>query len=110
MDAATAALAGMALGQRLWCQASGDTYGRRAAFCSRSDGTDLSCAMVACAYVARWEQYCRAISARRTCPQSSYRHRELEGAIGALHHAFYCGAMIELKAPSTVFPLRALLP
>lgn len=56
-DVATAALRGMALGQRLQCQANGSTYGRTAAFCRRPDGRDLSCAMLAGGYVAQWDRY-----------------------------------------------------
>lgn len=56
-DDSTAALSRMALGQRLSCQSTGATYGRIGAFCSRPDGTDLSCAMLQAGMVARWDRY-----------------------------------------------------
>lgn len=56
-EAATAALSDLALGQRLTCRQEGTTYNRRAAFCRRSDGVDLSCAMVASGTAAKWERY-----------------------------------------------------
>jgi endonuclease YncB( thermonuclease family) len=56
-DDATAALRRLAQGQTLSCQANGATYGRIAAFCDKPDGTDLSCAMLAGGYVARWDRY-----------------------------------------------------
>src|SRR3546814_19374155 len=36
---------------------SGSTYGRVAAFCERSDGVDLSCAMVESGTALKWERY-----------------------------------------------------
>lgn len=56
-ESATAALSGLALGQRLQCQANGTSYNRVAAFCRRPDGTDLSCAMLAGHFVAIWPRY-----------------------------------------------------
>jgi endonuclease YncB( thermonuclease family) len=56
-DDATAALRRLAQGQILSCHANGSTYGRIAAFCGKPDGTDLSCAMLAAGYVARWDRY-----------------------------------------------------
>lgn len=56
-DAATAALRRLAAGRRLSCRQVGSTYGRVAAFCTREDDRDLSCAMVASGTVARWERY-----------------------------------------------------
>src|SRR4051812_18723784 len=56
-DDATAALRRLTQGQTLSCRANGSTYGRIAAFCGKQDGTDLSCAMLAGGYVARWDRY-----------------------------------------------------
>lgn len=56
-EASTAALRALAAGQVLQCQQVGETYGRRAAFCQRADGVDLSCAMVEGGTVERWERY-----------------------------------------------------
>lgn len=56
-EAATAELRRLAAGQRLTCQNVGATYGRIAAFCQRSDGLDLSCAMVASGTVEKWDRY-----------------------------------------------------
>jgi endonuclease YncB( thermonuclease family) len=56
-DDATAALRRLAEGQILSCRPNGTTYGRIAAFCGRTDGTDLSCAMLAGGFVARWDRY-----------------------------------------------------
>lgn len=56
---ATTALAGLADGQVLTCQANGSTHGRIAAFCRRSDGLDLSCAMLETGTVARWDRHWR---------------------------------------------------
>jgi endonuclease YncB( thermonuclease family) len=56
-EASTAALERLASGQSLACRQVGTTYRRRAAFCQRSDGTDLSCAMVASRMAERWERY-----------------------------------------------------
>lgn len=56
-EAATAALERLASAQTLSCQSVGNTYGRVAAFCQRSDGTDLSCAMVESGTALKWERY-----------------------------------------------------
>jgi endonuclease YncB( thermonuclease family) len=56
-EAATAALTDLAADQRLTCRQSGTTYGRRAAFCRREDGVDLSCAMVSTGTALRWDRY-----------------------------------------------------
>lgn len=56
-DAATAALRQLALGQGFVCEDEGATYNRRAGFCRRSDGLDLSCAMLASGTVAKWGRY-----------------------------------------------------
>lgn len=56
-EAATAALHNLASGQVLTCQAVGETYGRRAAFCRRRDGLDLSCAMMQTGTVKKWWRY-----------------------------------------------------
>lgn len=55
--ASTAALERAALGQRLLCRPQNITYGRVAAFCRRSDGVDISCAMVASGAATRWQRY-----------------------------------------------------
>jgi len=49
---ATAALTALALGQRLTCEAD-RPYSRSITFCTRADGVDLSCAMLAGGYAAR---------------------------------------------------------
>jgi endonuclease YncB( thermonuclease family) len=54
---ATAALTQLASGQTLDCHANGLTYGRVGAFCRRTDGVDLSCAMMDSGTVARWDRY-----------------------------------------------------
>lgn len=56
-EVATAELARLADGQVLTCKPAGETYGRVAAWCSRADGTDVSCAMMASGTVARWWKY-----------------------------------------------------
>ena len=56
-EAATAALHNLASGQVLMCRAVGETYGRRAAFCRRKDGLDLSCAMMQTGTVKKWWRY-----------------------------------------------------
>lgn len=56
-DDSTAELRRLADGQALSCEANGTSYNRIAAFCSRSDGTDLSCAMLQAGMVARWDRY-----------------------------------------------------
>lgn len=63
-EAATAALSHLARGQTLACQKVGETYGRVAAFCKRSDGVDLSCAMVESGTALKWWRYWRF----HTCP------------------------------------------
>jgi endonuclease YncB( thermonuclease family) len=56
-EMATAELERLTNGQALRCKPAGDTYGRVAAWCSRADGTDVSCAMMASGTVARWSRY-----------------------------------------------------
>lgn len=56
-EAATAELQRLALGQSLTCRDVGSTYGRVAAFCERSDGVDLSCAMVESGTALKWDRY-----------------------------------------------------
>jgi endonuclease YncB( thermonuclease family) len=57
-EAATAELERLATGEVLICREVGRTYGRVAAFClRRSDGLDLSCAMVASGTAARWDRH-----------------------------------------------------
>lgn len=58
-DAATAELVRLAAGETLRCERNGsDPYGRVSAFCRRrSDGVDLSCAMLEAGAVARWDRY-----------------------------------------------------
>lgn len=56
-EAATNALETLVVGQQLECRQVGTSYKRRAAFCRREDGTDLSCAMVQTGTVARWDRY-----------------------------------------------------
>jgi endonuclease YncB( thermonuclease family) len=56
-EAATAALTRLISGQALSCRPTGDTYGRVAAFCRRSDGADVSCEMMASGTAARWDRY-----------------------------------------------------
>jgi endonuclease YncB( thermonuclease family) len=56
-DAATAEMERLASGQVLSCDPNGTTFGRIAAFCVRSDGTDLSCAMIESGTVERWDRY-----------------------------------------------------
>lgn len=63
-EAAATELRRLADAQTLQCRAVGDTYGRIAAFCQRSDGVDLSCAMVESGTALRWEKYWGAHS----CP------------------------------------------
>lgn len=58
-EAATATLERLADGQRLQCRPEGLTYGRVAAFCRNSAGTDLSCVMLASGTVAKWARYWR---------------------------------------------------
>jgi endonuclease YncB( thermonuclease family) len=56
-EAATARLEQLALGWSFTCEDEGKTYNRRAGFCRRSDGLDLSCAMLASGTVALWSRY-----------------------------------------------------
>lgn len=56
-EAATAVLHRLASSEALTCTQVGTTYGRVAAFCRRSDGIDLSCAMVESETVLIWERY-----------------------------------------------------
>lgn len=56
-EQSTAALERLALGQRLQCTMMNRSFGRRAAFCRRSDGVDLSCAMVRSGMAARWDRH-----------------------------------------------------
>ena len=56
-EAASAELASLIGGQILSCRPVGETYQRVAAWCTRSDGTDVSCAMMASGTVARWWKY-----------------------------------------------------
>lgn len=58
-EAATARLEQLALGWSFVCEDEGRTYNRRAGFCRRSDGLDLSCAMLASGTVAKWGRYWR---------------------------------------------------
>jgi endonuclease YncB( thermonuclease family) len=58
-DDAAAALDRLALGQVLSCIANGRSYNRIAAFCRRSYGVDLSCAMLESNTVARWDRHWR---------------------------------------------------
>jgi endonuclease YncB( thermonuclease family) len=61
-EEATAALKRLVEGQTLTCEANGTTYDRIAAFCRRSDGVDVSCAMMASGTVTRWDRYWRGHS------------------------------------------------
>jgi endonuclease YncB( thermonuclease family) len=54
---ATAALSQLAARQQLQCRQVGKTYNRVAAFCTRSDGVDLSCAMVDSGTVLKWRKH-----------------------------------------------------
>ena len=56
-DDSTAELRRLAGGQTLSCEANGTSYNRIAAFCRRSDGVDLSCAMLQGHFVAIWDRY-----------------------------------------------------
>jgi endonuclease YncB( thermonuclease family) len=58
-EAATAVLRHLVEGQTLRCRASGTSYNRVAAWCYRSDGVDVSCAMMASRTVARWDRFWR---------------------------------------------------
>lgn len=56
-QAATAELSQLIQGQVLTCEPVGETYHRVAAWCTRRDGTDVSCAMMASGTVALWPKY-----------------------------------------------------
>jgi endonuclease YncB( thermonuclease family) len=56
-ESAARELSALAEGRRLECRQVGATYGRRAAFCSREDGVDLSCAMVESGTAAVWPRH-----------------------------------------------------
>ena len=56
-DDSTAELRRLANGQALSCQPNGTSYNRVSAFCRRSDGVDLSCAMLQGHFVAIWPRY-----------------------------------------------------
>jgi endonuclease YncB( thermonuclease family) len=58
-EQATAALDRLIAGQTLACEPNGRTYNRVAAFCRRSDGVDVSCAMLASGTVAKWDRFWR---------------------------------------------------
>lgn len=55
--AAKAYLQRLALGQTLSCAPVGMSYGRVTAWCWRSDGVELNCAMVEAGMALRWERY-----------------------------------------------------
>ena len=57
--AATEALGWLISTERLTCRADGTTYNRLAAWCRRSDGVDVSCAMLLSGTVAKWDRYWR---------------------------------------------------
>lgn len=56
-EAATAELHRLASGQVLSCRSVGETYGRRAAFCSTEGGEDLSCAMIESGTALKWDRH-----------------------------------------------------
>jgi endonuclease YncB( thermonuclease family) len=56
-ESATRELSALAAGRRLDCRQVGDTHARRAAFCSREDGVDLSCAMVESGTTLVWQRH-----------------------------------------------------
>lgn len=56
-EVSTAELRRLADGQALSCEANGTSYNRVSAFCRRTDGVDLSCAMLGGGFVARWDRY-----------------------------------------------------
>lgn len=56
-EASMAALERAAAEQVLRCRQVGVTYHRRAAFCRRGDGLDLSCVMMVSGTVARWASF-----------------------------------------------------
>jgi endonuclease YncB( thermonuclease family) len=51
------ALERLALGQVLQCEATGTSYGRTTAWCWRSDGVELNCAMVEGGWALRWDKF-----------------------------------------------------
>ncbi|MGB7406748.1 MAG: thermonuclease family protein [Pacificimonas sp.] len=50
-------LRALADGQRLNCEATGESYGRITAWCHRSDGVELNCAMVRKGLALHWQRY-----------------------------------------------------
>jgi endonuclease YncB( thermonuclease family) len=56
-EAATSELSRLASSQALRCENVGKSYNRVAAFCQRSDGVDLSCAMVDSGTVLKWRKH-----------------------------------------------------
>ncbi len=56
-EVATAELQRLTAAETLTCRPVGKTYGRVAAFCTTSAGTDLSCAMVDSGTVLKWPKY-----------------------------------------------------
>jgi endonuclease YncB( thermonuclease family) len=62
--AARDALARLALGRRLRCEATGVSYGRVTAWCWTPSGVELNCAMVKSGTALRWDKYDRR---RRLC-------------------------------------------
>lgn len=62
--AARDALAGLALGETLSCEATGASHGRVTAWCWRADGVELNCAMVRGGHAAHWPKFDRE---RRLC-------------------------------------------
>jgi endonuclease YncB( thermonuclease family) len=56
-EQATAVLQRLVGGQSLSCEASATSRSRITAFCRRSDGVDVSCAMLASGTVAKWDRY-----------------------------------------------------
>jgi endonuclease YncB( thermonuclease family) len=57
--AATAILRRVVERQTLKCTPEGTSYNRIAAWCYRSDGTDVSCTMMESGTVARWDRFWR---------------------------------------------------
>jgi endonuclease YncB( thermonuclease family) len=62
--AATSELRRLALGQRLSCEKTGTSYTRTTAWCWRSDGVELNCAMMRSGKAAYWAKF---DSAGRIC-------------------------------------------
>lgn len=54
------ALAKLALGHTLRCEATGTSYSRVTAWCWRGDGVELNCAMVESGTALRWAKFDRA--------------------------------------------------